>query len=119
MKVQQAVSEAEVRVVLVTVPDLDAVIILARRAVEERLAACGNVIPGLTSVYRWDGEVQEDPEALVVFKTRRDAVENLRGRVEELHPYDVPEFVALSISHGSDAYLRWVIGEVDDPEVPG
>ncbi|MGD2121342.1 MAG: divalent-cation tolerance protein CutA [Gemmatimonadota bacterium] len=108
-----------VRVVLVTVPDVDAGVILARRAVDERLAACGNVIPGLTSVYRWEGEIQEDPEALVIFKTRADTVEQLRKRVEEIHPYDVPEFLALSITHGSEAYLDWVVREVKDPEVPG
>ena len=63
----------KVRVVFVTVPDQDAGVELARRAVQEGLAACGNVIPGLTSVYRWDGAVQEDPEALVVFKTTLSA----------------------------------------------
>ena len=104
---------SQVRVVLVTVPDEDAGRSLARRIVQERLAACGNVIPGLTSVYRWDGEMQEDREALVLFKTTVDVLEALRVRVGELHPYDVPEFLALPVDQGSDPYLRWVIGEVD------
>jgi periplasmic divalent cation tolerance protein len=106
--------EVEVLVVLVTVPDADTGKILARRLVQERLVACGNVIPGLTSVYRWEGEIQEDPEALLVLKTRADAVEVLKRRVEELHPYDVPEFLALPIAHGNATYLRWVSGEVGD-----
>ena len=108
----------QVRVVLVTVPDVDAGCALARRIVREHLAACGNVIPGLTSVYRWDGEIQEDSEVLLVLKTTVVATERLEKRVEELHPYDVPEFLALPVDHGSDTYLRWVAGEVRDPEVP-
>ena len=104
---------SQIRVVLVTVPDEDAGRTLARRIVQERLAACGNVIPGLTSVYRWDGEIQEDPEALVLLKTTVERLETLRMRVEELHPYEVPEFLALPVDRGNDTYLRWVVGEVD------
>ena len=107
-----------VTVIFVTVPDFDSGIVLARRLVQEGLAACGNVIPGLTSVYRWDGEIQEDSEVLLVLKTTVVATERLEKRVEELHPYDVPEFLALPVDHGSDTYLRWVAGEVRDPEVP-
>ena len=107
---------SQVRVVLVTVPDEDEGRILARRLVQERLVACGNVIPGLTSVYRWDGEIQEDPEALVLLKTTVDRLETLRLRVEELHPYDVPEFLALPVDRGNDTYLRWVLKEVEGLE---
>ena len=101
------------RVVLVTVPDAEAGRVLARRIVEDRLAACGNVIPGITSVYRWDGRIQEDGEALVLFKTTVGVLEELRKRVMELHSYDVPEFLALSVTEGHEAYLRWLDGEVD------
>jgi periplasmic divalent cation tolerance protein len=111
--------EVNVRIVLVTAPDVDSAIILVRRVVQERLAACGNVIPGLTSVYRWEGEIQEDPEALIILKSTQDGIERLRRRVEELHPYDVPEFLVLPVSHGSSAYLRWVAAEVGDSEVSG
>ena len=103
---------SQVRVVLVTVPDVDAGVVLARRVVGERLAACGNVIPGLTSVYRWGGELQEDSEALVLFKTTENAVSELERRVMELHPYDVPEFLALPLTSGHMPYLKWVVGEV-------
>jgi periplasmic divalent cation tolerance protein len=85
---------------------------MARRVVEDRLAACGNVIPGVKSVYRWDGEVQEDAEALVVFKTTEEKLPELEKRVMEIHSYDVPEFIALPVIHGHGPYLRWVVGEV-------
>jgi periplasmic divalent cation tolerance protein len=105
-------SSSELRVVLVTVPDEEAGRAIARRVVAEGLAACGNVIPGLTSVYRWNRELQEDPEALVLFKTTRSSLPGLERRVVELHPYEVPEFLALPVMEGHDAYLRWVVGEV-------
>ena len=105
-----------VRVVLVTAPDAEKGKELARLVVGERLAACGNVIPGLTSVYRWSGSVQEDPEVLILFKTTQGALEALKARVVELHPYQVPEFLALPITDGHLPYLQWVLGEVDEPE---
>jgi periplasmic divalent cation tolerance protein len=101
-----------VRVVLVTVPNADEGCMLARRLVSERLAACGNVIPGLTSVYRWKGEVQEDPEALVMLKTTKEAIPALMDRVSELHSYEVPEFLVLPVEAGFEPYLRWVVGEI-------
>ncbi|MBT8397328.1 MAG: divalent-cation tolerance protein CutA [Gemmatimonadetes bacterium] len=111
-------ASTKVRVVLVTVPTVDSGVILSRRVVEERLAACGNVIPGLTSVYRWDGEIQEDGEALVLFKTTEDALESLKTRVTELHPYEVPEFLAVPVTNGHAPYLRWVEGEVGGTRMP-
>jgi periplasmic divalent cation tolerance protein len=105
--------DSTVRVVLVTAPDPEVGRALARQAVEEGLAACGNVIPGLVSVYRWAGEVQEDPEALIVFKTTEDVVAKLEKRVVELHPYEVPEFLALPVTHGHAPYLSWVLGAVE------
>jgi len=107
---------SEVVLVLVTAPDMESGCILARRVVTERLAACGNVIPGLVSVYRWKGEVREDPEVLVLFKTTRGSLPHLERRVTELHSYDVPEFLVVSIAHGHRPYLGWVMGEVDPKE---
>jgi periplasmic divalent cation tolerance protein len=106
----------EIRVVLVTVPDAEAALALARQVVEDRLAACGNVIPGVKSVYRWAGEVQEDAEALVLFKTTEEALPELEKRVMELHSYDVPEFLALPVIHGHAPYVRWLLGEVAEPD---
>jgi periplasmic divalent cation tolerance protein len=107
---------SRVRVVLVTVPDAAVGKDLARRVVEEGLAACGNVLAGLVSVYRWRGGIQEDPEALVIFKTTEDALPALEKRVVELHPYEVPEFLALPLTHGHLPYLQWVAEEVDETD---
>ncbi len=97
-----------VRVVFVTAPDVATGTELVRRVVEEGLAACGNVVPGLTSVFHWEGEVQEEAEVLLVLKTRVSHVELLRRRVVNLHPYDVPEFLVLAVESGHPPYLRWV-----------
>lgn len=119
MKKEPMEEGPRIRVVLVTVGGEDAGKILARRLVQERLAACGNVIPGLTSVYRWDGEIQEETEALVILKTTEDRMEALRKRVLELHSYEVPEFLSLPVMEGHDPYLRWVAGEVEKPGQSG
>ena len=97
-----------VRIVLVTVPDAETAKKIARALVEERLAACVNVVPGLTSVYRWEGEVREDAELLLVAKTTDDALEELGERVRALHPYSVPEILAIEADRGFERYLAWV-----------
>ena len=107
-------TERAVRVVFVTGPDPDALESIGRSLVEEGLVACVNVIPGIRSVYRWDGETRVDSEALAMLKTTEDCVQAARLRVAELHPYDVPEFVAVEVAEGSPAYLRWVRESVTD-----
>lgn len=82
--------------------------VMARTLVEERLAACVNVLPVMTSVYRWQGRVEDDQERQLVIKTTHDRLEALAERLRHLHPYEVPEFLVLSASGGSEAYLRWV-----------
>ncbi len=94
-----------------TAPDPEVAAGIARTLVSERLAACGNVIPGLTSIYRWEGVVQEDPETLLVLKTPRERVAALIRRIGELHPYDVPEVLSLPVEEGLPAYLSWVESE--------
>jgi periplasmic divalent cation tolerance protein len=98
-------------VVLVTAPTPERAAEIARAVVEERLAACGNVVPGLRSIYRWEGKVQEDAEALLVLKTTRARFEALRDRVLALHPYEVPEVIALPVEAGSARYLAWIGAE--------
>lgn len=100
-------SAGEVRVVLVTGPG-DELRELGRRVVEARLAACVNVVPGVWSVYRWEGAVEEAREDLAVLKTTDDRVEELEARVLQLHPYDEPEFVVLPVAGGSRSYLGWI-----------
>jgi periplasmic divalent cation tolerance protein len=102
---------SEVLVVLVTAPSAEKAAEIARTLVEERLAACGNVVPGLRSIYRWEGKVQEDAEALLVLKTTRARFEALRDRVLALHPYEVPEVIALTVAAGSAPYLAWIAAE--------
>ena len=112
--------EGELDVVLVNAPPADAKRI-ARALVEARLAACVNVIPGVTSIYRWEGAVHEDSECTLVIKTRRALVQELTARVRELHPYAVPEVVALPIAEGrgNAPYLAWVIAETRPPSPRG
>ncbi len=98
-------------VVLVTAPTAERAAEIARAVVEERLAACGNVVSGLRSIYRWQGKVQEDAEALLLLKTSRARFEALRDRVLALHPYEVPEVIALPVEAGSAAYLDWIAAE--------
>ncbi|HEX6209855.1 MAG TPA: divalent-cation tolerance protein CutA [Methylomirabilota bacterium] len=81
---------------------------LARTLVEERLAACVNLLPEMTSVYRWDGGVQQDRERQLVVKTAALRLDALRERLLALHPYQVPEFLVLEVAGGSEAYLGWV-----------
>lgn len=85
---------------------------MARTLVEEELAACVNILPGVRSVYRWQGAVEADEEQLLLIKTTEDALKRLEARVRELHPYELPEFVVLGPSGGSTAYLEWVAASV-------
>ena len=95
-------------VVLVTAPSGEVAGTIARTVVEERLAACGTVLPGVRSIYRWDGKVQDEPEVLLVLKTQRRHFPALRDRILALHPYEIPEVIALPVEAGSDAYLDWI-----------
>ena len=96
---------------LATVPDAEVGRRLARSLLQERLIACANLVPGVTSLYRWEGEVQEEDETLVVMKTRSELVPRLIARIPELHPYELPEVLALRVDDGLPAYRRWVLGE--------
>jgi periplasmic divalent cation tolerance protein len=81
---------------------------LARTLVEERLAACVNVLPPMVSTYRWKGNVEQDREQQLIIKTAADRIDALEQRLRQLHPYELPEFLVLPASGGSEAYLRWV-----------
>ncbi len=99
-------------VVLVTAPSADKAAELARTLVEENLAACGNVLPGLRSIYRWEGKVHDEPEALLILKSRAPLFEALRERIVALHPYQVPEVLRLDVAAGHPPYLQWIIANV-------
>ena len=101
--------ENQLMVVLCTAPDRVAAEQLARGLVEERLAACVNTIPGLTSFYRWQGRVEIDSEVQLLIKTRKGRFEELAAWIEANHPYDVPEIVVLPAERVSDSYLAWAL----------
>lgn len=97
-----------VRLVLSTLPDRESARRLARALVDERLAACGNILVGVESIYRWQGDVEESDEVLVILKTTESKLPELLERGPDLHPYDVPEFVAVPVPSGHPEYLAWV-----------
>ena len=99
-----------------TAGDREEALALARMLVGERLAACANVLGAATSVYRWDGSVQEESEVVLVAKTVEDRVEAVARRVREAHSYDSPCVVALPISGGDADFLAWIRDEVPEPE---
>lgn len=98
----------EVLVVLTTWPDVERARAAARTFVEEKLAACGNIVPGVESIYRWKGTVETSAEVLVVFKTTIARYQAFEMRLLQLHPYEVPEIVTLRAADGLPSYLRWV-----------
>jgi periplasmic divalent cation tolerance protein len=95
-------------IVLTTISlDVDASV-LGTRLVEERLAACVNVLPEMDSFFRWRGAVERDQERQVIIKTTAARLPALERRLHELHPYELPEFLVLAVEQGSEAYLRWL-----------
>ncbi len=102
-------------VIFCTCPDRQSAEHIGSVLVEERLAACVNLISGLTSIYRWQGKLQKEPEWLLLIKTTGACFEALRARVRALHPYEVPEIIALPISYGDPAYLNWLTENTTAP----
>lgn len=101
----------QARLVYVTAPSHDEALRLAQMAVGERLAACANVLGAITSVYWWDGKLNQDGEVALVLKTRAGLVEALTARLREAHPYDCPCVVALPIDGGNPDFLAWIAAE--------
>lgn len=94
--------------VLMTAPDAATAEEIVRQLVDERLVACGNILPGATSIYWWEGKVHRDEEVVVIMKTPQETVRRAVRRAEQLHPYDVPELLVHTVADGAPAYLRWV-----------
>jgi periplasmic divalent cation tolerance protein len=99
---------AAARLVWITAPDAQVALRLARGLVEERLAACAQVLPGMTSVYRWQGQVHEEAEVLLVAKTTAARLPELEAWLREAHPYDTPECLALAPQRVEARYLAWL-----------
>ena len=102
-------------IILCTCPDPATAERIAETVVGERLAACVNIVPGLTSLYHWEGQIQRDAELLLLIKTRQAVYPLLEARIRELHPYQVPEIIALPIQAGLAAYLNWIADHTEAP----
>ncbi|HEY4055581.1 MAG TPA: divalent-cation tolerance protein CutA [Kofleriaceae bacterium] len=98
-----------VRVVLSTFPTPDKAAEVGRILVEERLCACVNLVPGIRSIYRWQGAISDETETLALIKTTADRIDVLKARIATLHPYEVPEILELDIAGGAASYLAWVV----------
>ncbi len=92
----------------VTIDDLEKAVEIANVLVSERLAACVNIVPGLRSIYSWKGELCDDSECLLLIKTSGDCYPALEDRVKEMHPYELPEIIAVRIERGLSPYLKWI-----------
>ena len=104
------------RIVLTTIGEKEAADELARQLVERRLAACVNIVGPIRSVYRWQNQVHNDPEYLLVIKTTAERVNPLQSVLKTLHPYELPECVEVAVTGGSEEYLAWVADEVSSGE---
>jgi periplasmic divalent cation tolerance protein len=98
-------------VVLTTLASADEAVTLIRALLERRLIACGNILPGVRSIYRWEGKVADEREVIVLLKTRAARIEALEMAFAELHPYKVPELLALPVAAGLHKYLEWIDDE--------
>jgi len=99
---------SNVHILFSTVKSAQTAEMIASRVVEERLAACVNVLPGVSSYFRWKGEIQNEQEFMLILKTSTDRLRKLIERIKNLHPYEVPEIVSLSVEEGYQPFLDWV-----------
>ena len=110
-----ATLEKQSIVVLCTCPDQGVAELIAETLVVERLAACVNILPEITSIYRWEGRQQHDRELLLVIKTTEALYAELQERIRALHPYQIAEVIALPIVKGAADYLDWIHASVGEP----
>lgn len=101
----------EFAVYFCTCPTIEEARRIASQLLEQDLAACVNILPQIESMYRWQGEICNEPEVLLVIKSRTSLSKQLQGAITSMHPYDVPEVIALDISDGLPEYLQWVANE--------
>ena len=98
----------EYQIILNTCPDHEQAMQLANVLIDEGLAACVNIVPGLTSVYKWQGNKETGTEVLLIIKTRSDCYAQLESRIASLHPYELPEIISVPIENGLKTYLDWI-----------
>ena len=97
-----------ITLIISTCPNQEVAETIAQRLLEENLAACVSILAGVTSIYRWQGEVVKDQEYMLFIKTATERQDELLGRLRDLHPYDVPEIICLPIEKGHQPYIEWV-----------
>ncbi len=98
----------EYQIILTTCPDQDMAEKLAKRLVNDNLAACVNIVPALTSIYKWKNELITGTEVLLMIKTRTDCYEDAESVIGEMHPYELPEIISVPISNALPDYLQWI-----------
>jgi periplasmic divalent cation tolerance protein len=103
-------------IVLTTFPEAEQARQIGTALIERQLAACVNLLPGITSIYPWQGQIEESPETLALIKTRRDILPALEAALTALHPYTTPEFLTLAPESASSAYLAWVLAATSCPQ---
>lgn len=99
-------------VILCTVPDVECARNIAAILIEEKLAACCNIIQGLLSIYKWQGALKEDNELLLIIKSTAEKFSLLESRITKLHPYDTPEIIGTEFNYSNDKYLQWIIESI-------
>ena len=97
--------------VFTTLPSADKAAEIAKLLVDEKLVACANLLPAIRSIYRWQGKLHDENEVLVLLKTRAENLERLKLRLLEIHPYELPEMLAVPVESGYQPYLDWLAGE--------
>jgi len=107
-------SKDNVILIIITVPDAKSANKISAMLVEQRLAACVNTITGVTSLYRWEGELNSDEELILLVKTASDNFDKISMAVKSIHPYDLPEIIAVPVVAGFSPYLKWVKDESSD-----
>lgn len=96
------------QIILCTCPDKETAEKIANTLVTDKLAACVNIVPGITSVFSWQGQVQSDQESLLLIKTRADFYPQVESGIKSIHPYELPEIVAVPVQQGLPEYLQWI-----------
>lgn len=107
-------TDSPYRLILCTCPDNQVAEQLATSLVEQRLAACINIIPGLTSIYRWQGKLEKGTEVLLLIKSTQDRYAAVESAIRQQHPYELPEIIAVTLDEGLPDYLRWITASLED-----
>ena len=103
---------SDLLVIQVAVPDEALGLAIAQALMEKRLVACAQIVPGTTSVYRWNGQIERSREALLLLKTHADRYGEVDGTVKSLHPYETPEIIATPVVRYSEEYAAWIVDSV-------